>query len=355
MPPANVLASLNAALHRLMAEDPRVVVLGEDLLDPYGGAFKVTKGLSTAFPDRVLTTPISEAGFTGVAVGMAMRGLRPIVEIMFGDFLTLAADQLLNHATKSPWMYEGKASVPLVVRAPMGGRRGYGPTHSQSIEKHFLGMPGLVVVAPSPFHDPGELLRQAVLDERPVLFVENKLMYARALRWPDGWPEGSPDEEGRVGDLAARTTGGAYPTVLLSHDDFRAADLTIVAYGGMAELAVQAAERLLIEDEVVCEVVLPSSLTPIDLEPLRGSLGRTGRLLVAEESAPTASWGSELIARVATELYGSLRAAPVKVSARDTPIANTRTLEDAILPGEDDLVSGARRALARPAMRLVKG
>ncbi|MBZ0120825.1 MAG: hypothetical protein K8H88_27775, partial [Sandaracinaceae bacterium] len=216
----------------------------------YGGAFKVTKGLSTAFPDRVLTTPISEAGFTGVAVGMAMRGLRPIVEIMFGDFLTLAADQLLNHATKYPWMYEGKASVPLVVRA---------------------------------------------------------------------------------------------------------ADLTIVAYGGMAELAVQAAERLLIEDEVVCEVVLPSSLTSIDLEPLRGSLGRTGRLLVAEESAPTASWGSELIARVATELYGSLRAAPVKDSARDTPIANTRTLEDAILPGEDDLVSGARRALARPAMRLVKG
>ncbi|MCC6874322.1 MAG: hypothetical protein IT378_08485 [Sandaracinaceae bacterium] len=346
MAPANVLASLNTALHGLMAQDERVVVLGEDLLDPYGGAFKVTKGLSTAFPGRVLTTPISEAGFTGVAVGMAMRGLRPVVEIMFGDFLSLAADQLLNHATKYPWMYERKVSVPLVVRAPMGGRRGYGPTHSQSIEKHFLGMPGLVVVAPSPFYDPGELLRQAVLDERPVLFVENKLMYARALRTADG--------EGRVGDLAARTTGGAYPTVLLSHDEFGAADLTIVAYGGMAELAVQAAERLLIEDEVVCEVVIPSSLNPMDLAPVKGSLARTGRLLVAEESTPIASWGSELIARVATELFGSLRAAPVKLSARDTPIANTRTLEDAILPGEDDLVAGARRALGRPVMRLVK-
>src|SRR5205085_11096442 len=126
---ANVLNSLTHALRSLLQEDPRVMVLGEDLLDPYGGAFKVTKGLSTAFPERVFTTPISESGFVGLAAGMAMRGLRPVVEIMFGDFLMLAADQLLNYISKCRWMYNEQATVPMVIRTPMGGRRGYGPTH----------------------------------------------------------------------------------------------------------------------------------------------------------------------------------------------------------------------------------
>lgn len=350
MSSANVLASLNNALHRMMSADERVVLLGEDLLDPYGGAFKVAKGLSTRFPERVFTTPISEAGFTGVAAGMAMRGLLPIVEIMFGDFLMLAGDQLLNHITKYPWMYAGQAHVPIVIRTPMGGRRGYGPTHSQSIEKHFLGMPGLVVVAPSPYHDPGALLETAVrADPRPVLFVENKLMYARPVQTPSG---------GRLADLAVRVSDGAYPTVSLSFDDdMRRADVTMVAYGGMAELTVRAAERLLIEEEIYADVVIPSSLNPIDLAPVAASLRRSGRLVVAEESTPIASWASEFLSRVATEHFGLLVAAPIRVSARDLPIANTRTLEDAILPQEGDLVSAARRAVAsdRPAVRLVRG
>lgn len=350
MPASSVLASLNAALHRMMEADERVVVLGEDLLDPYGGAFKVTKGLSTRFPLRVLTTPISEAGFTGIAVGMAMRGLRPVVEIMFGDFLALAADQLLNHAVKYPWMYAGKARVPLVVRAPMGGRRGYGPTHSQSIEKHFIGMPGLVVVAPSPFHDPGALLEHATLhDERPVLFVENKLMYSRSLR--------VQGDAARAGDLALRRSAGAYPTVTLSFDDaWRAADVTLVAYGGMAELAVRAAERALLEEELYVEVVLPSALTPLDLEPVAASLARSGRLVVCEEATPTASWGSELIARVTAERFELLRTAPIKVAAANLPIANTRSLEDAILPQEEDIVRALLRgAASRPAVRSERG
>src|SRR6202163_40583 len=160
----NVLNSLNAALHKMLSENPRVVVLGEDVLDPYGGTFKVTKGLSSKFPERVLTTPLSEAGFTAIAAGMAIRGLRPVVEIMFGDFLMLAADQLVNHIGKYRWMYNDKVRVPLVIRTPMGGRRGYGPTHSQTLEKHFLGVPGLWVVAPNPLVDPGRLLRQAIFE-----------------------------------------------------------------------------------------------------------------------------------------------------------------------------------------------
>lgn len=334
----DVVSALNTSLHALLRDDPRVVVLGEDLLDPYGGAFKVTAGLSSAFPDRVLTSPISELGFTGVAVGMALRGMRPIVEIMFGDFLMLASDQLLNHATKYPWMYNGKAAVPLVIRAPMGGRRGYGPTHSQSIEKHFLGMPGLVVVAPSPFHEPGELLRESVADDRPVLFVENKLMYARLVRSPD---------DASMADVAVRHTDGPYPTVSLSFDEFGEGDLTIVAYGGMAELALSAAESLLIEHEVLCEVIVPSSLNPLDLGPIAASLERTGRLLVCEEATPVASWGSEVVSRVAQECFGVLRASPAKVSARNLPIANTRVLEDAVLPQHDDIVHAARGVVGR--------
>ena len=125
--------SLNSALHKVMSEDERICVIGEDILDPYGGAFKVTKGLSTAFPGRVIGTPVSEAGITGLSIGMAIRGLRPILEIMFGDFITLCADQIINSAAKFSWMYNGQVSVPLVIRTPMGGRKGYGPTHSQTI------------------------------------------------------------------------------------------------------------------------------------------------------------------------------------------------------------------------------
>src|SRR5512136_2157509 len=144
-----VLESLNNGLHQAFSMEPNVYLLGEDILDPYGGAFKVTRGLSSRFPDRVLTTPISEAAIIGVASGMALRGLRPVAEIMFGDFLTLCADQLVNHASKFRWMYNDNVHVPMVVRAPMGGRRGYGPTHSQSLEKMFLGVPGMKVVAPN--------------------------------------------------------------------------------------------------------------------------------------------------------------------------------------------------------------
>lgn len=331
-----VLESLNGALHRTMEEDPRVVLLGEDLLDPYGGAFKVTRGLSTRFPDRVLTTPISEAGFTGVAVGMAMRGLRPVVEIMFGDFLMLAGDQILNHASKYRWMYNEQVSVPLVIRTPMGGRRGYGPTHSQSLEKHFLGIPGLSVVAPSPFHGPGELLRSAVLEEHnPVLFLEHKVMYSRPVRTVSG--------AGRIGDLHVRATHARYPTVSLSYDGFQAADVTLVAYGGMVEVALQAAEQLLIEEEVLCEVVAPAALDPLDLEPIRESLARSGKLVVCEEGADFAGWGAEVVSRVAMQSFDLLKAPPMCVAARPFPIANTKSLEDLILPQASDIASAVRR------------
>ena len=149
---------------RLLETDPRVVLLGEDLVDPYGGAFKVTRGLSTDFPDRVRSTPISEGAIAGVSAGLALAGYRPIAEIMFGDFLTLCFDQIVNHIAKYEAMYDGQATCPVIIRTPSGGGRGYGPTHSQSLEKHFLGVPHLRVVAASLVHDPGRVLR-ALLDQ----------------------------------------------------------------------------------------------------------------------------------------------------------------------------------------------
>lgn len=326
----NVLNSLNSALHKMMSDDQRVIVLGEDLLDPYGGTFRVTKGLSNRFPERVLTTPLSEAGFTAVGAGMAMRGLRPVVEIMFGDFLLLAADQIVNHIGKYRWMYNDKVRVPLVIRTPMGGRRGYGPTHSQTIEKHFIGAPGWHIVAPSPFHEPGTLLYRAVLeDDDPVLFIENKTMYARPVR--------EAPIEGQIGDLHARTTSGRYPTVTVSFDSFSRADVTVVAYGGMAELAESAAEQLLMREEIFCEVVVPSSVSPIDLDPILASLKRTGKLVVCEEGTQTAGWGAELITAITTRAFELLQAPPQRVAAKDLPIANTSTLETAILPQLEDI------------------
>ncbi|HLF89010.1 MAG TPA: thiamine pyrophosphate-dependent enzyme, partial [Anaerolineales bacterium] len=185
-PSPNLLDFLNTALHRAFTADDRVHLIGEDLLDPYGGAFKATRGLSTQFPNRVHTSPVSEAGIVGIATGMALRGLLPVVEIMFGDFTLLAADQLINHAAKFREMYDDQVRVPLVVRTPMGGRRGYGATHSQTLEKHFLGAPGLRVLAPTAFGDPGALLEHAILhDPDPVLFVENKLLYLAKRHTPE--------------------------------------------------------------------------------------------------------------------------------------------------------------------------
>ncbi len=335
-----VARELNAALHRLLAEDERVVVLGEDLADPYGGAFKITRGLSTRFGDRVRTTPISEAGIVGVANGMALRGLRPVAEIMFGDFIALAADQIVNHAAKFEGMYRGQARCPVTIRTPVGGRRGYGPTHSQSLESLFFNLPGLEIVAPSPFHPAGELLVNAVArSPRPTLFLENKSMYARALRLADG--------AGRVGPFAVRPGAGLYPTVHLSIDGFRTSDLVLIAYGGSAELAAAAAEHLLIEEEVACDLLVPSQVVPLPADDLLGPVLSAGRALVVEEGARAWGWGSEVVAALYEAAGPALAGGAIgRLGARPFPIPGSRPLEEAILPQRQDIVDAALALLA---------
>ena len=345
-----VLESLNKALHKAFADEERALLLGEDVLDPYGGAFKVTQGLSTAYPERVITTPISEAGLVGVAAGMALRGMRPVVEIMFGDFLTLAADQIINHVAKFRWMYNDQVRVPLVIRTPMGGRRGYGPTHSQTLEKLFFGIPGLRILAPTAVGDPGEMLYRLILEsEDPVLFIENKLLYLSTLRdktSPDDFtiqieytPSNKNGEDAQGLSLSPPT-----PAYTLALNGAPHPSLTIAAYGYMAELARQAAYNLAYEYEIFTELVIPTQLAPFELNPILVSARRTGRLLVIEEGTLTAGWGAEVLART-SETPGLKLKAARRIASIDLPIPASNTLEAAVLPGVTDIIHSAQQMI----------
>lgn len=326
-----VVDALNEGLRHCLAESEQVYLLGEDILDPYGGAFKVVRGLSTAFPERVITTPVSEAGIVGIGVGMALRGLRPVVEVMFGDFLLLAADQIINHAAKMRWMSHGRMKVPMVIRTPMGGRRGYGPTHSQTLEKHFLGAPGLHVVAVSALGDPAGLLRHAILeDDDPVLFVEHKLLYACPVLDPDTVPE-----------FEVEALGEGYPTYRMRLQGAPSPSVTLACYGYMAELARQAVLEMAYEHEVFTELVVHTSLNPLRIEPLLASVRATRRLTVAEEGTRTLGWGAEVLATVGEEAGCPVDV--VRIAARDCPVPAAGTLETAVLPQVEDIIRGVMR------------
>jgi pyruvate/2-oxoglutarate/acetoin dehydrogenase E1 component len=335
-----VLESLNSALHRALTDSQEVYLLGEDILDPYGGAFKVTRGCSTNFPDRVLTTPVSEAGIVGVAAGMALRGLHPVVEIMFGDFTTLAADQIINHIAKFRWMYNGQVELPLVIRTPMGGRRGYGPTHSQTLEKLFLGVPGLQVLAPAALSEPGgsgspgDILFQCILkSSQPTLFIENKLQYYLPV---------STQEDLKDFILTIESDPGErpLPTYHLAIRGAPPPQLTIAAYGYMSELARQAVLRLAYEHELFSELVVPTCLSPYHTGLIQASAIHTGSLLVVEEGTLTLGWGAEVLARVSESTSGQ-QIRFLRLAAKEFPIPASGPLEEQALPGLDHIIQAA--------------
>ncbi len=339
--PKTVLSSLNRGLFQALAADKTVMLMGEDILDPYGGSFKVSRGLSSQFPGQVLTTPISEAGITGMAGGMALRGLRPVVEIMFGDFTTLVVDQVVNHLTKFTSMYHDQVRVPVVLRTPMGGRRGYGPTHSQTLEKLFLGVPGLTVLAPfhlqgpSDLGEPGRLLYNAIMDwDDPVLFVEHKLQYPLSLLSPDALAEMDWAN-------AAEAHGLDFPFYTFAVRGAPKPQITLAAYGYMAHLALEAVHHLAYEDEIFCELAVPVCLSPFGLGPLLDSVRRTGSLLAVEEGTLTLGWGAEVLARSAEALGADLHRAN-RLAARETAIPSAPALEAECLPDVADIVAQVR-------------
>ncbi len=312
-----MVACLQQVWAELMTEMPDLVMIGEDILSPYGGAFKVTRGLSDLFPARVISTPISEAAITGLANGLALAGMHPVVEIMFGDFITLALDQLLNHAAKFHHMYHRKACCPLVLRTPMGGGRGYGPTHSQSLEKLVAGIDTLTTVALHCFVDPARIVRAVMACGHPVVLVENKLDYGRRV--------GPPDLPGYIADESE----SAFP-VLKLRPGGATAQVTLVTYGGLATDAVEAVRELFVEHEVLAELLILTQIGPMDASAVIESARRTGVLVTIEEGTAACGIGAELIARVA-EAVTPLRA--LRIASLPVPIPSPKILEAQVLPG----------------------
>ena len=331
------LESLRAGLAAAMDACEEVLVVGEDVVDPYGGAFKVTQGLSTRFPGRVIATPISEAGLVGLSTGLALRGFRPVAEIMFGDFLTLAADQLINSAAKFPLMYRDRVQVPMVVRTPMGGGRGYGPTHSQSLEKHFLGVPGLDVLSPSPAHDPGRMLGRCIREAvRPVLFIEYKNLYPARLVG-----DGDPLLRRRVADDEA--TG---ETVVVDNFGEGPPDTVVFAYGGAAGMLFNLMRRL-VPEEIRVRAIVPGRLhQPPDPTRLRAQLPDGVPVLFAECGTRGFDWGAEMVASLfaAGLLRDSTRVHRI-ASAEDVVPAG-QVLEDRMHLSEAGLERAILEALA---------
>jgi len=306
------------ALREALIEDKKVVLIGEDI-GVYGGAFGVTKGLLEEFGDeRIIDTPISEASIVGLALGASLVGIKPVVEIMFMDFITLCIDQILNHITKLKYIYGGKdeVTVPLVIRTPAGAGRRYGASHSQNLEKLFMGMPGLKIVAPStPFTAKG-LLKAAIADPNPVLFIEGKLLYSKTGEVPEG-KYFIPIKEGRIVQEGQ--------------------DLTILSYLHTVALAIEAAS-ILEKDGIKVEVIDLQTLSPLPWELIKASLHKTKKIIVVEEGTLTCGIGAEICARLTSECFWDLDAPPQRVATEDLPIPYSPPLEDAAVPSLEKIL-----------------
>lgn len=335
-----VSAHLNRALGDLLDAHADLVLLGEDIADPYGGAFKVTRGLSERHPDRVITTPVSEAGIVGVASGLALCGRRVIVEVMFGDFLALAFDPLVNFAAKSVAMYGRRVPMRLVVRCPVGGNRGYGPTHSQSPQKHLLGVPHLRLYEVSRFHDARAVLDEAFAAGEPAVLFEDKVLYGRTMQ-----AAGTVDDRHEYAPA-----GGAAGWAHVRPRGTDACDLAVIAPGGAADRAADAARRLLDEDGVAAHVLVPARLHPLDLDPVLHVAASAGRVVVAEESTAHGAWGAEVAHRLHSRLWDVLRAPVALATSADSVIPAAPHLERAVVLQAETIVEAAR-AVSGPHRR----
>jgi len=325
MPDARELTYLDAIREGLaeeMRRDPKVFVLGEDV-GPYGGAFGATQGLFEEFGEtRVVDTPISESAIIGISVGASLRGYRPVAEMQFGDFISCAFDQIVNQAATLRYRYGGRASVPIVIRAPSGGNVGGGLYHSQNPEAWFVHRPGLKVVAPATPYDAKGLLKAAIRDDNPVVYVEHKYLYRRA-KGPV--PEG--DEFVPIGVAATRREGS---------------DITLLTYGAMLTPSLEAADELA-KQGVEVEVIDLRTLQPYDKRAIFASLEKTNRVVIVHEDVKTLGIGAELSAVITEERFDRLDAPVLRVTYPDTHAPFSHVLEAANLPNRDKIVAALRR------------
>jgi pyruvate dehydrogenase E1 component beta subunit len=323
--------ALKLALREEMSRDEDVLLLGEDI-GVFGGAFKVTAGLLEEFGERrVRDTPISENTIVGMGVGAAMVGLRPVVELMTVNFALLAFDQIVNHAAHIHYMFGGQARVPLVVRMPQGAGHQLGPTHSHSLEAMFLHVPGLLVAVPATPADARGLLKTAIRDENPVIFIEHESLYGVRGEVDEEDPEPLAFGRARI----AREGG----------------DVTIVGVSRMARTAERAAEALAAEHGVEAEVIDPRTLRPLDLGAILESVAKTNRCVVVEEGWPHGGVGANLAALVSEQAFDDLDAPVLRVSGADVPMPYSKPLEQIAYPHEPDIVRAALSVLGRDPAR----
>jgi 2-oxoisovalerate dehydrogenase E1 component beta subunit len=316
------LDAIREALAEEMRRDPRVFVLGEDV-GPYGGAFGATQGLYDEFGElRVVDTPISESAIVGISIGAALRGYRPVAEMQFADFISCGFDQIVNQAATLRYRYGGRASVPIVIRAPSGGNVSGGLYHSQNPEAWFVHRPGLKVVAPSTAYDAKGLLKAAIRDDNPVIYFEHKYLYRRA-KGPV--PEG--DQIVEIGEAAVRREGG---------------DITLITYGAMMTPSLEAADRLS-KDGVEVEVIDLRTLLPWDKAAVFRSIEKTSRALIVHEDVKTLGIGAELSAVITEERFDALDAPVLRVTYPDTHAPFSHVLEAANLPNTDKITDALRR------------
>jgi len=315
------LEAVREAMSQEMRRDPEVFLIGEDV-GVYGGAFGVSKGMLEEFGEwRVIDTPISEAAIAGATTGAAMMGMRPIMELMFMDFVTISMDQLVNQAAKMRFMFGGKVSLPFVVRAPAGSGTGAAAQHCGSQEAWFISTPGIKVVAPSTAYDAKGLLVSSIRDNNPIMFMEHKLLYRAKGIVPE--------------ELYDIPLGKAKVTR-------EGKDLTIIAYSIMAVRALEAAEQLA-QEGIDVEVVDLRTLKPLDVDTIVESVSKTGRALVVHEAPITGGFGGEIVARIAaSEAFDRLDAPIMRLAGKDTPIPYNRILERATVPQVEDIVAKAR-------------
>jgi pyruvate dehydrogenase E1 component beta subunit len=318
--------AVREALSQEMREDQDVFILGEDI-GVYGGAFGVTRGMIEEFgPERVRNTPISEAAITGAAIGSALTGMKPVVELQFSDFITIAMDQLVNQAAKLRYMYGGKGNVPMVLRTPSGSGTGAAAQHSQSLEAWVAHVPGLKVVQPSTASDAKGLLKAAIADPNPVIFYEHKLLYKTQ--------EHVPEE--------------AY-TIPLGEADVKreGTDVTIVATAVMVHKALEAAEKLA-EEGIDVEVIDPRTLVPLDEKTIVDSVKKTGRVIVVHEAVKRGGYGGEIASMIAeSEAFDYLDAPVRRLGALPIPVPYNPALEKAMVPQVDDIMQAARDSVHR--------
>jgi pyruvate dehydrogenase E1 component beta subunit len=330
--------AINEAIAAEMERDPTVVIMGEDIAggmgapgedDAWGGVLGVTKGLYERFPGRVIDTPISESAYVGAAAGAAASGLRPIAELMFVDFLGVCLDQIFNQAAKFRYMFGGKAVTPMVVRTMYGAGIRAASQHSQALYPIFTHVPGLKVVLPANPYDAKGLLIQAIRDDDPVIFLEHKVLYTL---------EGDVPEE-------SYTIPFGEANVVRDGDD-----VTVVALGRMVQLADQAAEEL--EGEgISCEIIDPRTTSPLDEDTILESVENTGRLVVVDESGPRCGMAADIVAKVAQDAFGELKAPPRMVTPPHTPVPFSPVLEDSYVPSPETIAAAIRETTgaAQPA------